>query len=136
MFGITALVTLVLPWVTLPAMAVLIWLSRRRLLRAVLALAALVLVAATHAREILYLIGLQLPYLDEETSAVSSTFRTLVSATEWYSWQIAAIAAFSAALLSWPLPDGKRQRVLALMVVGGLGVSAALLWSFTGLRVN
>jgi len=136
MFGIMALITFVLPWVMLPAMAVLIWLLRRRHLRAFLALAALVLVALTHSREVLYAIGLGLPYPDEEAGALISAFRTLVSATEWYAWQTLALAAVSAAVLAWPLPDGKGTRVLSVVVVAGLGVAAALVWSLAGVRFN
>ncbi len=136
MFGVVALITLFLPWILVPAMAILIWLLRRRLLRASLALAALVLVAVAHSRELLYDIGLGLPHPDEESGALISAFRALVYATEWYAWQILALAAVSAALLSWPLPDGLGKRVLAVMVVVGLGVSAALIWSFTGMRFN
>jgi hypothetical protein len=136
MFGIMAIITFVLPWVLLPAMAVLIWLLRRRLLRAFLALGALVLVAVSHSREFLYAIGLGLPYPDEEAAALISAFRALVSAAEWYAWQNLVLAAVSAALLSWPLPDGRGKRGLAVAVVAGLGVSATLVWSFRGLRFN
>jgi glucan phosphoethanolaminetransferase (alkaline phosphatase superfamily) len=134
MFGIIiALIFYILPWVIIPAMAVLIWLLRRRLLRALLALAALVLVAVTHSREFLYSIGLGLPR-DDEPGPLISAFSALVSAAEWYAWQNLALAAVSAAVLSWPLPDGRGKRVLAVMVVVWLGVSAALVWLFSEVR--
>jgi|GEM_PF-2390848 len=136
MFGIMALVTFVLPWVMLPAMAALIWLLRRRHLRAFLAFAALVLVALTHSREVLYAVGLGLPYPDEEAGALISAFRALVIAAEWYDWQTLALAAVSATVLAWPLPDGRGTRVLAVVVTVGLGISTMLLWSFTGVRFN
>jgi hypothetical protein len=135
MFGIIiALTFYILPWVIIPAMAVLIWLLRRRLLRALLALAALVLVAVTHSREFLYSIGLGLPHPDDEPGPLISALSALESAVEWYAWQNLALAAVSAAVLSWPLPDGRGKRVLAVMVVVWLGVSAALVWLFSEVR--
>ena len=134
MFGIIALFTFALPWVLLPAMAVLIWRLRRRHLRAVAALAALLLVAVSRAREFLYAIGLGLPYPDEDAGALIRAFGALVGAVEWYAWQTLAIAAVAAAVLCWPLPDGRGARGLAVAVVAGLGVSAALVWSLAGVR--
>lgn len=136
MFGIMALVTLILPWVTLPAMAVLICLLRARCLRALLALAAMMLAALPHLREFLYAIGLGLPYPGEETTALSASFRALLSAAEGYAWHLLGVAALSAAWLSWPLPERPAKRALAVMVVVGLAGSAALGWSLTGLRLN
>jgi hypothetical protein len=136
MFGIMALLAFTLPWVLLPAMAVLIWLLRARPLRAVLALAAMVLAALPHLREFLYAIGLGLPYPGEESTALAGSFRWLLSAAEGFAWPLLGLAALVAGLLSWPPPDRAGTRVLAALVVVGLGVSAALVWSFTGLRFN
>jgi hypothetical protein len=136
MFGIMALLAFTLPWVLLPAMAVLIWLLRSRRLRAVLALAAMILAVLPHLREVLYAIGLGLPYPGDESTALAVGVRVLLSATEGYAWPFLGLAAMSAALLSWPLPDRSGTRVLAALVVVGLGVAAALVWSFTGLRFN
>ncbi|MDP2801822.1 MAG: hypothetical protein Q8O26_08055 [Phreatobacter sp.] len=136
MFGIMALLAFTLPWVLLPAMAVLIWLLRARRLRAVLALAAMMLAALPHLREVLYAIGLGLPYPGEESTALAGSFRALLSAAEGFAWPLLGLAALSAALLSWPLPDRSGTRVLAFIVVVGLTVSAAMVWTFTGLRFN
>ncbi len=136
MFGIMALVTLLLPWLTLPAMAVLIWLLRARCLRAVVALAALMLAALPDLREFLYAIGLGLPHPGEETTALAVGFRTVLSATEGYAWHLHGLAALSAVWLSWPWPERRGTRVLAALVVAGMAGSAALIWWFTGLRFN
>jgi hypothetical protein len=136
MFGLTALVAMVLPWVLMPAMAGLIWRLRGRTMRALLALAALVLVAVTQSRELLYAVGLGLPYPGEEASALASASRRVVSAAEWFTWQILAFATLSAALLSRPLPERAGTRALAIAVIVGLAVSALLVWSLTGLRFN
>lgn len=136
MFGIMALLAFTLPWVLLPAMAVLIWLLRTRRLRAVLALAAMMLAALPHLREFLYAIGLGLPYPGEESTALAGSVRALLSAAEGLAWPLLGLAAMSAAWLAWPLPDRAGTRVLAVMVVVGLGASVALVWSFTGLRFN
>jgi hypothetical protein len=136
MFGLTALVAMILPWVVLPAMAVLIWKMRGRTMRAFLALAALVMAAATQSRELFYAIGLGLPYPGEETNALASAFRRIVSAAEWFTWKILGIAALSALLLAWPMPETAGIRALAIAVVIGLVVSALLFWSLTGLRFN
>lgn len=134
MFGITALLAFTLPWVLLPAMAVLVWLLRARRLRAVLALAVLMLAALPQLREFLYAIGLGLPYPGDESTAPAIALRAIVSASEPYVGPLLGLAALAAAWLSWPLPDGTGTRVLAVLVVVGLAVSAALIWSFIGLR--
>jgi len=136
MFGITALLAFTLPWVLLPAMAVLIWLLRARRRRAVLALAAMVLAALPHLREFLYVIGLGLPYPGDESTALGGSVRALLGAMENSAWPLLGLAAVSAALLSWPPPDRALTRVLAVLVVVGLGACTALTWSFIGLRFN
>ncbi|AVO44928.1 hypothetical protein [Phreatobacter cathodiphilus] len=136
MFGIMALLAFTLPWVLLPAMAGLIWLLRTRRLRAVPALAALILAALPHLRECLHAIGLGLPYPGEETTALGRSFRAQLSAAEGFAWPLLVLAAVAAAVLSWPPPDRTGTRVLAVLVVAGLAASAALIWSFTGLRFN
>lgn len=136
MFGIMALLAVTLPWVLLPAMAVLIWRLRARRLRALLALAAMLLAALPHLREFLYAIGLGLPYPGEETTALGGGFRALLSSAEGFAWPLLGLAALMATFLSWPLPERFGTRVLAGLVVAGLATSAALIWSFTGLRFN
>ncbi|MGQ3361017.1 MAG: hypothetical protein ACT6XY_18540 [Phreatobacter sp.] len=136
MFGIMALLALILPWVLLPAMTVLIWRLRTRRPRAVLAMAAAILAALPHLRELLYAVGLGLPYPDEESTRLAASFRALLGATEGYGWHLLGLAALSAAWLCWPLPESRGTRVLAALVVFGLAGSAALVWSFTGLRFS
>lgn len=132
MFGLTALIAVLLPWLMILLMAILIWTLRARRVRALLALAALILLWLTNAREFLYAIGLPLPYPDEPGGAL----RDVVGALEWYRWQIVALACVAAAALALPLPGARGQRVLAVITVLGLAISAALVWSFTGLRFN
>jgi hypothetical protein len=140
MLGIAALLALILPWIVLPAMAALIWLLSARRLRAVLALAALALVAASHSREFLYAIGLGLPHPDESpgglAGGVGAGIRAAVTGLEGHAWLFLAFSALAAALLSWPPPERRGVQALAVLVVAGLGVSAALAWSLTGLRFN
>lgn len=132
MLGLTVLIAFLLPWLMIILLAVLIWKLRARRVRALLALAALILLWLTNAREFLYAIGLPLPYPDEPGGAL----REVVGALEWYRWQILALACVAAAALALPLPGARGQRLLAILTVLGLAISAALAWSLTGLRFN
>ncbi len=135
MFGIAALLTVFLPWLLIPLLAVLAWRLRRRRWRALLALGALVLLLLLNSRELLYLFGVA--SVDaEEASGLTALRQRIVSQLEGFAWQVLALAAVAAAALAWPLPPSRGLRVLAVVVVGGLGVSAFLVWSFTGLRFN
>jgi hypothetical protein len=135
MFQVAALLAGFLPWLMILALAALIWILRRRRWRALLALVALVLMALINSREVLYAMGLGSFDL-EDAIGLSAIRLRIATALEWYGWQILALATVSAALLAWPLPAARGQRVLAVLVVAGLGLSTFMVWSFTGLRLN
>jgi hypothetical protein len=135
MFQVAALLAGFLPWLMILALAALIWILRRRRWRALLALVALVLMALINSREVLYAMGLGSLDLEDATGLSAIRLR-IATALEWYGWQILALATVSAALLAWPLPAARGQRVLAVLVVAGLGLSTFMVWSFTGLRLN
>jgi len=135
MFVVSALAGVVLMMTVPILMAILIWQLRARRSRAGVALVALVLLWLVDSREFLYLLGIP-PYDPYDPYAPFGPIRSMIRSLEWFRLEIQLLATVASAVLVWPLPEPRWQRLLAIAVPVMLGLSVLVTLAFQGLDMR
>jgi len=132
MFVLSALLGMVLMMTVPILMAILIWQLRVRRLRAGVALVAMVLMWLVDSREYMFMLGV--PLYDPYEPA--GPIRSVVLALEWFRLEIQMLATVATAVLVWPLPEPRWQRLLAIAVPAMLMLSVLVTFAFQGLDMR